>query len=341
MADSSQSGVIISGKKNKSQVSIPMINSDTYFKLNMKNLDVARDFLTFNLPEKIKTSIDLETLALAPQEYLTAALRKKSADIVYTVKLKDTEDELGYLVLHIEQQTNPKRLMPLRMLEFMMTMTSQFAEKQLKKDSVPLPIVIPIILSNHSGPYPYSTRFLDLYSGAGQALVASLLNEPLPLVDLASSSDEVLRQHLRATIMEIALKNVKKQGFGHIVMGCVDDLNLLIEAGVIDECGARELIDYLLCYLYDNAENVPEGHELDEILATAQAKVPSKTGEVFMTIREHFEQRGEQRGMQQGMQRIIENMLNKGIPDEQICDYAGISRAELLTFKSLSLGEED
>ena len=332
--------------------SVPDVNADTYFAMNMCKLDIARDFLAFNLPEKIKEHIELDTLELAPQAYLSAALRKKAADVVYTVKLKDTEDELGFLIVHIEQQTNPKRLMPLRMLSFMMTIMSQYAEKQTGQDNVPIPVVIPVILSNHTSQYPYSVRFLDLFSGAGQSLVSEFLNGALPLVDLASTSDDALKQHLRAGVMQIALKNVRKRGLEHILVHSGDVLTLLIELGEIDTESAGKFLQDLIYFLADNLQNVPDAGELNRVLASAKAALPPETGEAIMTLRDLFEARGLERGIQQGMQqgvqqgvqrnmqRVIENMSHKGIPDEQICDYIGISDAELQTYKSLLPDEE-
>ena len=324
--------------------SIPDINADVYFAMNMCRLDIARDFLAFNLPEKIKARVELSTLALAPQAYLSAALRKKAADMVYTVKLKGTEDELGFLIVHIEQQTNPKRLMPLRMLSFMMTIMSQYTEKQTGQDSVPIPVVIPIILSNHTSSYPYSVRFLDLFTQAGQSIVSEFLNGDLPLVDLASTPDDALKQHLKAAVMEIALKNVKKRGLEHIVMHCSEVLLFLVGLGDMDGETAGMLLQELIYFLADNLREVPTADELNRVLTSAKAALPPETGEAIMTLRDLFEakgvERGMQQGMQQGVQRVIENMSLKGISDAQICDYVGISDAELQTYKSRSFDEE-
>lgn len=141
-------------KKRQTKKNIPRVTTDDYFKTSMHNLRLARDFLTFNLPENIKSHLLLDTLDLAPQEYLTAAMRKRSGDVVYTVQLKDTDDELGYIVLLVEQQTRPKRKMPLRMLEFMLTTMRQISDNHKKEDNAPVPVVLPLILSNHTGKYP-------------------------------------------------------------------------------------------------------------------------------------------------------------------------------------------
>ena len=310
--------------------SIPKMNADLFFKRCMSDISVARDFLAFNLPEKVKSRIELDSLALAPQEYISAALRKKTADMVYTVKLKNSDEELGFLIVHVEQQTKPQRLMPLRMLEFMTTIMRQFAENQSPKDSTPIPVVIPVILSNHNGRYPYSTRFLDLFTESGQVLVSTLLNGDLPLVDLASTSDDGLKNHLRAAIMEIALKNVKNSEFAPLFMTCVNILKLLIRSDEVDEEQARNFLQNLIYYLSENVKKVPEPEQVDDIFATAQSELPLGTGDIFMTVREQFEQRGEQRAIQQ----VAMNMLEKGFSEKDIQTSTGLSESVLQTLKN-------
>ena len=223
--------------------------------------------------------------------------------------------------------------MPLRMLEFMTTIMRQFAENQSPKDSALIPVVIPIILSNHNGRYPYSTRFLDLFTESGQALVSTLLNGDLPLVDLASISNDALKNHLRAAIMEIALKNVKNSEFSSLLMACVDILKLLIRSDDVDEEQARNFLQNLVYYLSQNVKDVPESEQVDDIFATAQSELPPGTGDIFMTVREQFEQRGEQRGEQRAVQQVAVNMLEKGIPDEDVQAYTGLNKSVLQSLK--------
>ena len=331
-------------KQDRALTSIPKTSPDVYFKQCMTDIRLARDFLHFNLPERIKSRIDLTTLSLAPQEYVTSALRRKIADVVYTVSLRDTSDGLGYLAMVAEHQIKPKRSMPLRMLELMVTMMRQISDNQPDKKRAALPVVIPLIVSNYHHAYPYSVRFLDLFEGSGQAIVSSLLNGDLPLVDLASMPDDGLKTHLRAAIMELALKKVKNSEMCDVFTGCVDVLQCLSEGGLIDEHEASDYAQNLVYFLYDNLREVPSAEEVDNLFATAEARLPTGAGEVIMTLREHFEQRvqqGMQQGMQQGKYYVARNMLKKDFTDQQICDCAEISMSELHALRCEQLEEID
>lgn len=71
----------------------------------MTDIQIARDFLQFNLPEQIKNRLDLNTLGLVPQEYVTSALRRKIADVVYAVRMLVEADKLAYISLVLEHQS--------------------------------------------------------------------------------------------------------------------------------------------------------------------------------------------------------------------------------------------
>ena len=104
----------------------PKVNADMYFKENMFDLDIARDFLAHSLPSDVTEAVNLETLEIAPSEYLNVALKRRLADVVYTVKLKDAEDD-ALFVVHVEQQSKPQPFMAMRMLEMMLTIQKQIA----------------------------------------------------------------------------------------------------------------------------------------------------------------------------------------------------------------------
>lgn len=60
---------------------------DKLFKLTMKNLDVAREFLAAHLPPTLLKQIDLKTLALEPQSFIDDSYKSVEADLVFSVKM--------------------------------------------------------------------------------------------------------------------------------------------------------------------------------------------------------------------------------------------------------------
>ena len=300
---------------------LPKTTADTYFKRCMTDVRLARDFLHFNLPESIRSQVDLTTLALAPQEYVTAALRQKTADVVYTVGLKDSNADLGYVGIVVEHQSRPRRDMPLRMFELMVTMTRQIWDNRSGQPGLKsLPVVIPLIVSNYGRQYPYSVRYLDLFSPPSQAIMAGLLNEPLPMVDLSSLPDAVLETHLRSALMELALKHARTGELNNFFEKFATLLGSLVVQVPLEDAEARIQVENLLCYLLDNIKEIPSTEEVDKLMAKTEACLPEVARGAVMTLREHFEQRilrgieqGREQGIEQGIERGIEQGIERGI----------------------------
>ena len=345
--------------KNKSssnsESDIPKVTSDVYFKTCMSNLSLARDFLSTNLPEPIKQRIRIETLNLAPQEYITAALRQKTVDIVYTVQLNNEQDELGFLMVLIEHQTKPQRKMPLRMLESMLTIMRQASDNHPDKDQSPLPVVIPIILSNYPHPYPYSVRFLDLFDHNNQPLMAELLNNDLPLMDLASTPDDTLVSYLRASVMLIALKHCKKIALEALLPLLKKSIHQLLKIKGVDPDEASQIVKNLLYFVYNNAADVSSNpDDTNRVLVAFEQELPIHTGEVIMTLSERYEEQikmsaqqamiegrleGKLEGIEDNTRRVAINMLKMGMNEQQICQCTDIPIDKLDAIK-LELEEE-
>src|SRR5690606_14138326 len=105
--------------------------------------------------------------------------------------------------------------------------------------------------------------------------VSSLLNDALPLVDLASMPDAGLKTHLRAATMELALKKVKNSEMRDVFLSCVELLRSLADEGIIDASEARNYAENLVCYIYDNLQQVPSAGEVDDLMARAENRLPA------------------------------------------------------------------
>ena len=82
---------------------------------------------------------------------------------------------------------------------------------------------------------------------------------------------------------------------------------------------------------------MPFADEIDELMARAVRRLPAGIGDVVMTLREHF----EQRGIQQSKLYFALKMLKDNMSDQQICHYAEISIAELDKLKQEQLVKEN
>ena len=66
-----------------------IIPSDALFKKFMSQIDIAKEFLSYYLPKDFKFMIALDSIKVEKESYVEDSLKKRSSDLVYSVKTKD------------------------------------------------------------------------------------------------------------------------------------------------------------------------------------------------------------------------------------------------------------
>jgi predicted transposase/invertase (TIGR01784 family) len=133
---------------NNNQIKSP---HDRFFRSMMTEPKVIREFFTQNLPENIRKIINFDTIKPQKDSFINDKLRLKIADILYAV---DFIDQPGYLYVLIEHQSTPEKLMPFRILKYMISIMEQHLNKNKTNQ---LPIIYPMIFYTGERPYNYST----------------------------------------------------------------------------------------------------------------------------------------------------------------------------------------
>lgn len=72
---------------------------DCFFRENFGRREIAQDFLRCHLPGAILTEVDLTTLTIAKDTYVSPDLRQTYADLVYTVGYRQSEYSRFNIVL--------------------------------------------------------------------------------------------------------------------------------------------------------------------------------------------------------------------------------------------------
>jgi len=77
---------------------------DTYFHESFGRREIAVDFLRHHLPAELLAEIDLETLEISKDTYVSADLRSAYSDLVYRVRHRD-----GPLTIYVlfEHKSSP------------------------------------------------------------------------------------------------------------------------------------------------------------------------------------------------------------------------------------------
>jgi predicted transposase/invertase (TIGR01784 family) len=164
---------------------------------------VAKEFLQQYLPASVQKLIDWRSLHPSSTRYVSEDLSETQSDIVYQVKVAGKD---AYILVAIEHQKNPERLMPLRIWRYLLEIMHTHAKTGPKVEK-PLPLVLAMLVYNGKKAYPYTTNFWELID-APQSLIADRLLNSIPLVDLSQIDDDELRSQKWAGLVQWLMKHV-------------------------------------------------------------------------------------------------------------------------------------
>lgn len=87
---------------------------DRFFRSLMGDPDVARDFFTRHLPQKLKEVMNFAATTVESCSFVDSKLGSQITDMLYKTKFKD---ETGYIYILVEHQSTDHPLMPFRRLK--------------------------------------------------------------------------------------------------------------------------------------------------------------------------------------------------------------------------------
>lgn len=292
---------------------------DRYMRSVMSLPAVAQEFFEKHLPPEVVKAIDFSTLTSQKDSFINDKLKLKVADLLYSVKFNG---DPGYIYLLLEHTSSSDRLLPYRMLHYILGIIDQHHRKMKGKGK--LPLVLPLIFYTGKKSYRHSTDLFDLF-GKEKDLAKSVFLRPFELIDLTKLSDETLREdyywfgaaalttkHIRDSdlagfvkSMVHLLKRLKKEGLAHYVH---TTLSYLFTAGdVKDEEGFRDVI---------------------------RSGLSNDDEEIVMTLAEKYLQKGELRGELKTLHKMALKFLNRGMNADQVAEMTELPLKEIQKLKN-------
>ena len=249
----------------------------------------ALDFLKLRMPTIWKEQVDLETLNLESSSFVSEALKETRGDLVYSVKFKDGK---GRLYVLIEHQSEYRKDMPLRLLEYeIRLMRAHLAQKRGKK----FPCVISLVLYNGEKKYVGSKRLEDAFERP------DMLKHMLSIftIDLSEEPEEKMLQGGESVPLELILKQGKDGEFCNYLRERRELIGPLLDKSP----AADEFVMYMLAR---------DPHGVEEVLKELPKLAPNKK-EKIMTALQQIRQEGIQLGEQRERQKIMDNLIKQGV----------------------------
>src|SRR6056297_256410 len=113
--------------------------NDHVFKNILGREDVARDFIRYYMPAEITSELNLDSLEVASESYISDHLEESLSDLVLTMQLKSGDPAEVYIL--IEHKSGLGKWTKLQLFKYM----SEMWQKAAKINKERLPLIVPLV----------------------------------------------------------------------------------------------------------------------------------------------------------------------------------------------------
>ncbi|WP_121543475.1 Rpn family recombination-promoting nuclease/putative transposase [Candidatus Rickettsia colombianensi] len=342
-------------ESNKQQVASDSSDSldrpkhDELFKKVMSEPIAAREFLENYLPASFKNKINLNSITIAKESFVTDDLRKRLSDVVYSVSLKNdnvkdstadsVDNDKAYVYVLIEHQSSSDYWIAFRLWQYMLLLCERHKENTKTKSK--LPLICPIVVYANDKPYNAPRSFWELFEDSSTA--KALMSDEYLLVDLQKQSDDEIEKKKHLGMMEYMLKHIKARDILNLWQSLFEKFQSSIE---IDKENGYIYIKWLLWYSDAKVDeekqaelaNIIEKHlnkaDQEGLMRTIADKYIDEGIAQGMQIgRNEGMQIGEARGIQigeaKGKYEVAKNMLSNNYSIPEVSRITGLSISEI------------
>lgn len=271
---------------------------DKFFKQSMSEIIVAKEFFEAHLPENFLKKIDLTTLELEKNSFIDEAYKATEADVVYSVRMADSQ---AYIYLLCEHQSEVDPIIALRLHVYIV----RIMEMHLKKfPNDPIPFVYPLIVYSGDKIWDAPPDIFSLF-GENETLAREWFLKPYQMLDIQRMTDLELRRHLCSGLIEFSLKCRRAFDLENYLENLFSWLQELIVQNPRGEFIGRTVLYYMM--------DIIEEKNKELFITKIQQQLSSKYRGETMTLRESFERDGFEKGIKQGMEQGIEQGIKQGI----------------------------
>jgi predicted transposase/invertase (TIGR01784 family) len=245
------------------------------------------------LPAPLVARLDLANLRPVNGSFVDEELKNRHCDVLMRTRLDGRE---AFVYVLIEHQSSPDRMMPLRMLRYLLRIWDRYLEENPKAKR--LPMIVPLVV--YQGPrrwtYPVELgKLLDVDPETADLAGSFLPRFRFVLDDLTKLDRTALRARPITTPVRLTVRLLR------IVPTHIGDATAAIDPDDIDDLRGvlrypdwPELMAALLKYIETASETPPHR------LAWLAAQIGPEAEEVYMTTADMLRAEGEAKGRAEG-----------------------------------------
>ncbi len=269
--------------------------NDALFKASLSHPEVADEFLKLYLPGSIKKDIDFKTVELCQTTFIDKQLHHAHSDVLFKAMIAGKE---SYLYILSEHQSTVDKLMPYRLFQYMMCIWNFHIKQSGKKNSLPLPLIFPLVFYTGHAPYNGFRNLWELF-GDNEEAMQKILQSPLHLIDVNTLSEEELTENVWAGTLGFILRKQFKKNLPGELIKIAANLNTI----GLEKQGAY-LVE-LVHYIFDIEDDRVSVHDLISIM---HDKLSPDVEDKIMSLAEKLRLEGE---LNKSLE-IAQNMLAEG-----------------------------
>jgi hypothetical protein len=264
---------------------------DTLMKFEFSQPDRAADALRAVLPPKLAAQFDWSTLRLEPGSHVDSDLEQSHSDLIFSIETLDREPSCIYVLF--EHQSADDKLMPLRLLRYMIRIWDKWIVDHLRHGGK-LPPILPVVLHNGASKWSAPTEMFEMMRGEPallEQLKPFLPNFRFVLEDLGVVTREEIKARKMAASSKLVMLALKFGRDPQVVEVMSEERDLFFE--LLGNEG--RVLNVVVHYLTE----VRDG-DWDGFLAQLQKGLGPEMKEVVMTVAEQLRAVGREQGREQG-----------------------------------------
>lgn len=292
---------------------------DAFFRESFGRQEIARDFLQHHLPHDLLTNIDLDSLEISKDTYISSDLREAYSDLVYRVR-SDLGGDLFIYIL-FEHKSSPEHWVGLQLLRYISLQGEAYRKAQPKARRIPP--VYPLVIYHGKRPWRAPQDFQSLVEPLPTALAPMVPQFRYALHDLSARGDAEVKGEVLTRLVQMALRWI----FSDEPLTHLAHLIQLIEQ-VQNRETALQVLESLLRYYVQGTQQVEEADARHLLQQT------SNGDPIMQTFIDRYIQQGIEKGEQRGEAKVLLRLLERkfGLINEQ-------TRQQILTADSETLLE--
>ena len=273
---------------------------DRYFEQVFKNLHLVKQLLSNFLPFPQQTALDLETLELTAESFLSEELREAFADLVYSCQTSSDSPVRVCLLLEHKSRPAGRRIYP-QLAQYL----RGIQEEDIRQGRKPFTLALPVLF--YHGKERWNPKPLrEHYGSLPEVLAGYVPHFDICIINVRDLDDELIWSLRDAVLLQKVLLAFKYAYDRDFWQKNFRELFIFVGEKLPKEI-ADGIFSATLRYFY-SVTNFN-----DQEMANLVDSLPPVEGKKFVSTYDNIFGKGVQEGLREGMQEGLQKGLHKGL----------------------------